>query len=73
MRFSTRDKRNHPEFLPDSAEQIARSIDMIGLRGKLDQACQAAIARASGRSQRSRQAAINETREVDSTDDAPLR
>jgi len=34
-----------PEFLPDSAEQIAHSIDMTGLRAKIDQAFQVAIAR----------------------------
>ena len=72
-RFFRRDKRSHPEFLADSAEQIAHSIDMTGLRGKIDRAVQTAIARARWCSQRSCQAAINETRKVDSWDDATLK
>ena len=57
--------RNDLEFLSDSAEQIAHSIDMTGLHGKIDQAFQTAIARARGRQQRSSASAVNETREVD--------
>lgn len=45
-----RGKRNEIEFLPDSAEQIARSINMTGLRTEIDQAFAAAIARAGGAS-----------------------
>ena len=69
MWFATKDKGNLIRFLPDSREQIASSIEMVGLRGKLDQAVQAAIARARGHSQRSRQVAIK-TPEVDSADEA---
>ena len=69
-RFFRRDKRSHPEFLADSAEQIAESIDRTGWRGKLEQAFQVAIARARGSRQKSSEPAINETREVDLGNDA---
>ncbi len=58
-------KRNDLEFLSDSAEQIARSINMTGVRTKIDQSFAAAIARAGGHPQRSFGPAVNETREVD--------
>ena len=48
MQFFRRGKRNDLEFLSDSAEQIARSIDMTGLRTEIDQAFEAAIARVGG-------------------------
>ena len=31
MRFSTQDKINHLQFLPDSAEHIAESMERLGL------------------------------------------
>ena len=62
--FFRRGKRNDLEFLSDSAEQIARSINMTGLRTEIDQAFAAAIARAGGHPQRSFGPAIDETREV---------
>ncbi len=58
------------EFLTDSPEQIAESTDRAGLRGKLDQAFAAAIARARASRQKSVEPAINEAREVDSENDA---
>lgn len=58
--------RGDPEFLPDSPEQIAQSIDKTGLRDKITQAFQAAIARASEHRDRSCELAINETKDVDS-------
>jgi hypothetical protein len=58
------------EFLTDSPEQIAESIDRTGLRGKLEQAVQAAIARARGSQQNSVEPAVNEVREADIRDDA---
>ena len=58
-------KRNDLEFLSDSAEQIARSINMSGLRTEIDQAFAAAIARVGGHPQRSFGPAVNETREID--------
>ena len=58
------------EFLTDSPEQIAESIDRTGLRDKLDQVFQTAIARARGSRQKSIEPAINEAREVDIRDDA---
>lgn len=70
MRFSTKDKGNLIRFFPDSAEQIARSMEMTGLQDKLHEVFQVAIARARGHSQRSCQAAAS-TGEVDSVDDAP--
>ena len=63
--FFRRGKRNDLEFLSDSAEQIAHSINMTGLRTELDQAFAAAIARAGGHPQRSFWPAVNETREID--------
>jgi|GEM_PF-4859622 acyl-CoA reductase-like NAD-dependent aldehyde dehydrogenase len=62
MQFFRRGKRNDLEFLSDSAEQIARSIDMTGLRTEIDQAFEAAIARARGRWQKSSEPAIDEAR-----------
>ncbi len=63
--FFRRGKRNYLEFLSDSAEQIARSINMSGLRTEIDQAFEAAIARAGGHPQRSFWPAVDETREID--------
>ena len=37
--------RKYLEFIPDSQEQIAHSIERIGYRDKLDQAFKVAIAR----------------------------
>lgn len=71
--FFRRGKRNDIEFLPDSAEQIARSINMTGLRTEIDQAFAAAIARAGGHPQRSFGQAVNETREVDAGGDASVK
>ena len=65
MRFLRDSKRRALEFLADSAEQIAESIDRTGLRDKITQAFTAAIARARGHPQRSFGPAVNETREVD--------
>ena len=58
------------EFLTDSPERIAESIDRTGLRDKLDQVFQTAIARARGSRQKSVEPATNEAREVDIRDDA---
>ncbi len=71
--FFRRGKRNDLEFLSDSAEQIALSINMTGLRTEIDQAFVAAITRARGCLQRSFGPAINEAREVDSGNDASLK
>ena len=65
MQFFRRGKRNDLEFLSDSAEQIARSINMIGLRTEIDQAFAAAIARAREQPRRSYVSTIDEAREVD--------
>jgi len=73
MRFLRSGKRIHPEFLADSAEQIAESMDKTGLRDKIDQAFAAAIARAGGHPQRSFGAAVNETREVVAGGDASVK
>jgi len=66
MQYFRQGKRNDLEFLPDSAEQIARSIDMTGLRDKIGQDFEAAIARARGHPQSSSEPAINEDSEIDS-------
>ena len=63
--FFRRGKRNDLEFLSDSADQIARSINMTGLRTEIDQAFAAAIARTGGHPRRLFGQAANETREVD--------
>ena len=63
-------KRSHPEFLADSAEQIAFSIDLTGLRDKITQVFQEAIARARGSQQKSSEPAISEAREVGWENDA---
>ena len=74
MQFFRRGKRNELEFLSDSAEQIAHSIDMTGLRAKIDQAFQTAIARARGHPQSSSEPAINnEDSEIDSGNDRSLK
>ena len=73
MQFFRWGKRNDIEFLSDSAEQIARSINMTSLRTKIDQAFVAAIARAGGHPQRSFGQAVNETREVDAGGDASVK
>ncbi len=59
-------KNSQPEFLPDSAEQIARSIEVAGVRDKLDQAFRTAIARVREHPQRSSGPATNEAKEGDS-------
>ncbi len=71
--FFRRGKRNDLEFLSDSAEQIARSINMTGLRTEIDQAFAAAIIRAGGHPQRSFWQAVNETREVDAGGDVSVK
>ena len=73
MQFFRRGKRNDLEFLSDSAEQIACSINMSGLRTEIDQAFAAAIARAGGHPQRSFGPVVNETREVDAGCDASVK
>jgi len=73
MRFLKQGRRCHPEFLPDSAEQIAHSIDMTGLRGNIAQAFQAAIARARRGLKSSSGTAINEDSEIDLRDDRSLK
>jgi len=70
MRFLKQGKRSHLEFSVDSAEQIAESIDMTGLRGKIAQAFEAAIARARGSRRKSSAPTINRTGEVDPEKDA---
>ena len=69
MRFSTGDEEDLIRCFPDSAEQIARSMEMTGLQGKLHQAVQTAIARARECSQRSR--LVAKIGEVDSADETP--
>ena len=71
--FFRRGKRNDLEFLPDSAEQIAHTINMTGLRTVIDHAYTAAIARAKGHPQRAVGQAVNETREVDAGGDASVK
>ncbi len=73
MQFFRRGKRNALEFLSDSAEQIACSINMTGLRTEIDQAFAAAVARAGGHPQRSFGPTVNETREVDAGGDASVK
>jgi hypothetical protein len=73
MQFFRRGKRNDLEFLSDSVELIARSINMTGLRTEIDQAFAAAIARAGGHPQRSFGPAVNETREVDARGNASVK
>ena len=73
LKFFRRGKRSCLEFLADSAEQIARSINMIGLRTEIDQAFAAAIAEAGGHPQSSFGPAINGTREADAGDDASVK
>jgi bifunctional DNase/RNase len=41
-------KKSYSEFLPDSPEDIAHSMDAQGLRGKIDRAFQNAVARVRG-------------------------
>ena len=73
MRFLRSGKARDPEFLADSAEQVAQTIDKPGLHDKISQAFAAAITRARGCPQRSFGPAINEAREVDSGNDASLK
>jgi len=73
MQFFRWGKRNDIEFLSDSAEQIARSINMTGLRTEIDQAFAAAIARAGRHPQRSFGQTVNETRDVDPGGDASVK
>jgi hypothetical protein len=53
MRFLRGRKRSDPEFLADSAEQIAESIDRTGLRDKIAQAFTAAITKVRERQDKS--------------------
>ena len=63
MGFSTKDKGHLIEILPDSAEQIAESMERLGpLRDQLHAAFQEAIARVNKDQQESEQPAIDETR-----------
>lgn len=65
------EKGNDPlKFLPCSPKQIKESIDKAGLRDKINALVQAFIARARALQQES---AINEIREVDKEDGAPLK
>ena len=73
MQFFRRGKRNDLELLSDSLEQIARSINMTGLRTEIDQAFQTAIARARGHPQSSSELAIKEDGEIDSGNDRSLK
>ena len=66
-------KQPRLEYMADSAEQIAESIDRTGLRDKLNEVFQAAIVRAKESQQEPAQSTINETKEVDSEDDTPLK
>ena len=59
------------QFFFDSSEQISTSIDGMELRDKLYQAVQAAIAR--GNKNSSAQSTTDETENVDSTNEAPLK
>ncbi len=70
MQYFRRGKRNELEFLSDSTEEIARSMDMTGLRDKIDQAFAAAIARARGGLQSPSGLVINATGEVELGNDA---
>ncbi len=65
MRLFRRGRTRRPEFLPDSPEQIARSINLTGLRTEIDQAVRAAIARAREQPRKSYVPTIDEAREVD--------
>ena len=73
MRFLKQGRRCHPEFLPDSAEQIAHSIDMTGLRGNIAQAFQAAIARARRRIKARLGEPLIKISEIDLRDDRSLK
>ena len=73
MRLPKKDREIQLEFLADSAEQIARSVNMTGLRTEIDQAFAAAIARAGGHPQKSFGLAVNETREVDAGGNASVK
>jgi hypothetical protein len=73
MQFFRQGERNDLEFLSDSAEEIVLSINMTGLRTEIDQAFEAAIARAGGHPERSFGPAVNETREVDAGGDASMK
>jgi len=66
MQFPKRSEINHPEFLSDSAEQIAESIDGTGLRDKLEQAFATAIAKVRQHRDESSELPIDETNDVDS-------
>ena len=63
----------HLEYMADSAEQIAESIDRTGLWDQLCEAFQAAIARVNKSQQKSDRPTIDETRKGDSEGDAPLK
>ncbi|MCK4354698.1 MAG: hypothetical protein KAW83_05535, partial [Dehalococcoidia bacterium] len=74
VRFSKQDKINHLQFLPDSPEQIAESMERLGpLRDQLCEVFQAAIDRVNKGQQESDRLAIDETRKGDSEDEAPLK
>ncbi len=67
MRISKRRERGSTEFLPDTTEQIGRSIDDVpGLQDNLDQAVQVAIVRSRGCPQDTSEPATNEAKEGDS-------
>gem|GEM_PF-5634078 len=51
-RRQTRKPQLRLQYMADSAEQVAKSINRIGLRDKLDEAFEAAIARARSRPSR---------------------
>jgi hypothetical protein len=79
-KISQTKKQKEPEvkgglqFLPDSTEQIEESMERLGpLRDQLYEALQEAIDRVNKGQQESDRLAINETREVDSEDDALLK
>ena len=65
MQLFRRGKRNDLEFLSDSADQIAHSIDKTGVRDKIGRAFEAAIDQLGRRPQRSSELAISEAGEVD--------
>jgi len=67
-------KQPRLEYMADSAEQIAESMESLGpLRDQLYEIFREAIDRVNKGQQESDQLAINETREVDPEDEAPLK
>ncbi len=61
MGFSKKDERDLIRFFADSAEQIARSMEMLGLQNHLLNAFEVAIATARRSQQGPAQAAIKGT------------